>query len=29
MLVKSITFQSYLEDITDIESSNIDVFITV
>ena len=27
MLIKNITFPTYLEDITDIENSNIDVFI--
>ena len=27
MLIKSISFPTYLEDITDIENSNIDVFI--
>lgn len=27
MLIKSISFPSYLEDITDIENSNIDVFV--
>ena len=27
MLIKSISFLTYLEDITDIENSNIDVFI--
>jgi len=27
MLIKSISFPTYLEDITDIENSNIDVFV--